>query len=150
MEDREKRTNNEGNARECLACAVSAWMEQQEEDGKSQTEMPDPGNDFDELLWKALEEIQGTPFQTAKNLEFTFRIKGYEMFVDRKDKSITRSTVMLSFHRALQQQCQMGFVSGPKKLGTFGASYLYPVFASLGILTPGKKTKAPDSSCFGC
>lgn len=56
-------------------------------------------------------------------LEFTYRIHGGEMFVDRKTKSITRSTVMTAYRRALEQNC---FVSGPKKLGTFGASYLYP------------------------
>jgi hypothetical protein len=53
--------------------------------------------------------------------------------VDRKEKSITRATVMIAFHRALEVQAQEGCVSGPKKLGTFGASYLYPVFLHLGI-----------------
>ena len=27
-----------------------------------------------------------------------------------------------------------GVVAGPKKLGTFGASYLYPVFVRIGIV----------------
>lgn len=86
------------------------------------------------LLWEILVDHKGHPFYTAKGLEFTYDIKGYEMFVDRKDKSITRSTVMLSFWKALQVQQKNGCVSGPKKLGTFGASYLYPVFLELGII----------------
>ena len=29
-----------------------------------------------------------------------------------------------------------GVVAGPKKLGTFGASYLYPVFVRIGVIRP--------------
>ncbi len=53
------------------------------------------------------------------------------MFVTRKDKSITRASVMMAFHKALE----LGrIVTGPKKLGTFGASYLYPVFREIGVI----------------
>ena len=58
-------------------------------------------------------------------------IKGNEMFVTRKDKSITRASVMMAFHKALELD---RVVTGPKKLGTFGASYLYPVFCCLGVI----------------
>ena len=55
-------------------------------------------------------------------VEFFYIIKGNEMFVTRKDKSITRASVMAAFGKALE----LGrVVTGPKKLGTFGASYLY-------------------------
>ena len=86
----------------------------------------------EERLWQLLQEFQGRPFFTAKGLEFIYRIHGGEMFVDRKTKSITRSTVMIAYRRALEQNC---FVSGPKKLGTFGASYLYPIFLWIGIVS---------------
>lgn len=56
------------------------------------------------------------------------------MFLSRKDKSITRSTVNLAFRKALELQRELGMVSGPKKLGCFGASYLYPVFLEIGII----------------
>lgn len=56
------------------------------------------------------------------------------MFVDRKDKSITRATVELAFRTALEVQRAEGRVSGPKKLKTFGASYLYPIFLAFGII----------------
>lgn len=91
---------------------------------------------LDSLLWDALEAFQDYPFLTAKKLEFSYVLKGYEMFVSRKDKSITKATVLLSFHNALSAQASNGRVSGPKKLGTFGASYLYPIFLFFGIITP--------------
>lgn len=86
---------------------------------------------LEELLWETLMLFQGDSFYTAKKLEFTYTIKGNEMFVSRKEKSITRATVNMSFRKAVAMD---GFVSGPKKLGTFGASYLYPVFIKLGVI----------------
>ena len=56
------------------------------------------------------------------------------MFVDRRDKSITRSTVALSLGRAAEIRRRGAAVTGPKKLGTFGASYIYPIFRSIGVL----------------
>ncbi len=84
-----------------------------------------------EHLWAALVEFEGRSFFTAKNLEFTYTIKGGELFVSRKEKSITRATVELAFWRALALK---EAATGPKKLGVFGASYLYPVFIELGII----------------
>ena len=86
----------------------------------------------DDLLLETLAKFQKHPFYKAKNLEFFYIIKGNEMFVSRKDKSITRATVMVAFHKALELN---RVVTGPKKLGTFGASYLYPVFREIGVIT---------------
>ena len=83
------------------------------------------------LLWERLKENQGRVFYTARGLEFHYRIVGNEMFIDRKVKSITRSTVNIAYRRAVE----LGVVTGPKKLEIFGASYLYPVFLDLGICT---------------
>ncbi|MCD7806411.1 MAG: hypothetical protein LUH19_03610 [Lachnospiraceae bacterium] len=84
-----------------------------------------------EHLWAALVEFEGCSFYTAKKLEFTYTIRGGELFVSRKEKSITRATVELAFQRALSLKEE---ATGPKKLGVFGASYLYPVFIELGVL----------------
>ncbi len=96
--------------------------------------------DKDGALWDALIAWQGELFYTAKGLAFTYAIRerrdgalGGEMFISRKEKSITQSTVFMAFHRALELG---GNVEGPKKLGTFGASYLYPVFIRLGVIRP--------------
>lgn len=94
----------------------------------------------EEELWRLLTERQGCVFHTAKNLEFTYKIRGGELFVDRKAKSITQSTVYKAFYRALELE---GKVSGPKKLGTFGASYLYPIFMELSII---EKKEANDKA----
>ena len=50
-----------------------------------------------------------------------------------KAKSVTKATAMKAFHQARQVQETEDCVSGPKKLGTFGASYLYPVFLRIGV-----------------
>ena len=82
-------------------------------------------------LWKLLLYIQGCVFLTSKGLKFTYKIKGGEMFVNRKSKSLTQATVFMAFQKAMELG---GAVAGPKKLGTFGASYLYPIFVRLGVI----------------
>lgn len=88
------------------------------------------GNEQESELWSMLIYLQGCVFLTAKGLKFTYKIKGGEMFVNRKSKSITQATVFMAFRKAME----LGVVSGPKKLGTFGASYLYPIFVRLGVI----------------
>lgn len=92
------------------------------------------GDELEELLWGTLELFQGSAFHTSKNLQFTYTIRGNEMFVSRKDKSLTRATVALAMRTAVKRQQECGAVTGPKKLGTFGASYLYPVFIRIGVI----------------
>lgn len=82
-------------------------------------------------LWKLLLYLQGCVFLTAKGLKFTYKIKGGEMFVNRKSKSITQATVFMALHKAMELG---GIAAGPKKLGTFGASYLYPIFLRIGVI----------------
>ncbi len=96
----------------------------------------------EEALWSLLDALQGQAFQTAKGLTFSYAIKGNEMFVDRKDKSITRATVNLAFRTAMTLMREEKPISGPKKLGCFGASYLYPIFISIGLIeVPAGKPK---------
>lgn len=87
----------------------------------------------EQYLWEAIEAFAGYPFFTAKGLPLKYTVKGGELFFNRKEKSITRATVMEAFHKARELQKTYGFVSGPKKLGTFGASYLYAVFLRIGV-----------------
>ena len=89
-----------------------------------------------DVLWGEIERLQGEPFRTAKGLEFRYEVRGNEMFVDRRDKSITRSTVDLTYRKAVELLKRGEIVDGPKKLGTFGASYLFPVFLRLGVIPP--------------
>ncbi len=89
---------------------------------------------LDALLWEVLDLCQDMEFQTLKGLRYSYYLKGYEMFVDRKDKSLTKATVLLAFHTALELRRSGEPVTGPKKLKTFGASYLFPIFIAFGIL----------------
>ena len=41
-------------------------------------------------LWELLKFLQGCVFLTAKGLKFTYKIRGGEMFVNRKSESITQ------------------------------------------------------------
>lgn len=98
------------------------------------------GNVTMDELWKLLCGMEGETFYTAKGLEFHYEIRGYEIFVDRKrnSKSITRSSVE-RVYQMLLERIREGeelplLVKGPKKLGVFGASYLYPVLLRLGII----------------
>lgn len=94
----------------------------------------------DARLWEGMAALQGCEFYTAKKLRFTYTIRGGELFVDRRSKSITQSTVFIAFHKALELG---GIVNGPKKLGTFGASYLYPVFLRLGVICAEEESLDP-------
>lgn len=93
-----------------------------------------PQAKLEDALWDALVLLEGKSFETAKHLKYSYSIKGYEIFVSRKDKSITRSTVNLSLWNAMELQKAGLPVSGPKKLKTFGASYLYPIFMEIGVI----------------
>lgn len=91
-----------------------------------------------DTLWEAIVAFQNYPFQTSKGLKFSYTVRinrngevGKEMFISRKEKSITRATVETAYKRALAFG---GVVAGPKKLGCFGASYLYPVFEQIGVV----------------
>lgn len=92
------------------------------------------GCDTDKLveeLWDVITIFEKYPFYTMRGFRFTYQVKGNEMFVCRKEKSITRSSVILAMKRAIELQNQ---VRGPKQLETFGASYLYPIFVKIGLI----------------
>lgn len=85
-------------------------------------------------IWELLIKNQNKQYYTVQNLPFTYTIKGNEMFISRKDKSITYSTVKIFYERVMEKQRSGEVLTGPKKIGTFGASYLYPIFLELGII----------------
>ncbi len=64
--------------------------------------------------WSLLIEHQNIPFQTSKGLSFTYTIKGNELFVSRKKKSITRATVKLAYEKAIALG---NMATGPKDAG---------------------------------
>ena len=85
-------------------------------------------------VWALLEQHQGEQFYTAKCLPFCYIIRGGELFVDRRSKSITISTVAAALQKIAARQAAGEAITSPKKIGCYGASYLYPMFLNLGII----------------
>ena len=86
--------------------------------------------DIDEL-WERITELSGKTLKTYSGLEFDYTVKGHEIFISRKNKSITYSSV----NKALLELEKLGgVVPGPNALVVFGASYIYPIFVELGII----------------
>ena len=77
-------------------------------------------------LWEKIVEKQNATFRTKKGLEFKIEVKGNELFVDRRQKSITRASVNMAYKKWLEDKdC------GPKALGVFGSSYLWSIFREI-------------------
>ncbi len=86
--------------------------------------------DFEKLRWEQLEKHQGKAFYTAKKLPFTYEIRGGEMFVDRRSKSITRATYEKAVEKVRQDRENQ--ITGPKSLCCFGAPYIWAIIQTLG------------------
>ena len=48
--------------------------------------------------------------------------------MNRRNKSITISTVAAALQKIATRQAAEEAITGPKKIGCYGASYLYPMF----------------------
>ena len=109
----------------------------------------------DNDLWDQLILHQGESFSTTgrashPGIPFTYTIRGGEMIVSTKAKTITKATVLHAYENAIRLQSVEGYVSGPKKLNVPGAaSYLYPVFLRLGIITAFPLQIQPQSAIIG-
>lgn len=99
-----------------------------------------------EEFWNRLASCQDHTFYTEKKLPFTYQIRGGEMFVDRRSKSITKATILKAYERVLED-CEH-VIRGPKKLNCFGAPYVWAIFRELGVVTPqkAKQTGAPKDA----
>ena len=65
------------------------------------------GVEREEKLWQELTYLQGCLFRTygrngVGGVDFTYKIHGGEMFVDRKEKSITKATVMKAYRKVVE------------------------------------------------
>ena len=92
-----------------------------------------------DLLWETITAFEDYPFKTAKGLRYYYTVKGNELFISRKKKSVTRASVNMAFETAVRLQRESSEITGPKMLGCFGASYLYPIFNRIGVIRDGKE-----------
>lgn len=86
------------------------------------------------IIWDTVSAFAGYLFYTSKGIKFYYSVQGGEIRVDRKKKTITKSSVFLFVQLARKMECEGNHVSGPKQLGTFGASYLYAMFIRFGLI----------------
>ena len=102
-------------------------------------------------IWEKILEREGTTFVTSgrentPGVSFTYEIpvyrmegktvKGAELRISSRSKTITRSTVMLA-HRRVKEILEAGEeIKGPKQLGVYGSSYLFAIFREVGVI-PG-------------
>ncbi len=117
--------------------------------------------DVSEYLWKCVCLFENYPFTTSgrgkehKNAtKFRYTVTrstgaggrhyagvdvpgyGNEIWIEGKEKSISRSTVELAYRNGRAEQESCGFVSGSRKLGVPGSrSYLYAMFLRFGVIT---------------
>lgn len=86
---------------------------------------------MEDILWELLIQMQGQEFSTAKGMVFTYSIHGHGLYVDRKQTPISRSSVFVAYRKALA--CPEA-IQGPKSLGVYGASYIFPLFLALFVI----------------
>ena len=105
--------------------------------------------DLNEYLWREIVARAGKPFVTHKGVPFSYYIKEDRsgetsgvLVIDGKMKKITRSTILLAYHRVREVQEAHGCVSKPGKIGVYGDTWLYPVFLDIGICTQTKDEEA--------
>lgn len=117
--------------------------------------------DVSEYLWRAIIAFEGYTFTTngrgkdrSGAVSFRYSVKrsagaggrhyqgesvpgyGNELFIEGKEKSVSRSTVDLALRNALEVQEREGYVSGPRKLGIPGVrSNLYSIFLRFGVIS---------------
>ena len=89
-----------------------------------------------ERLWQLLEAHQGETFYTAKGLPFRYTVRGGELFVDRRAKSITVSTVASALQAAQQLLAQGQPITGPKSWAATGPAICTRCFSALASSLP--------------
>ncbi len=88
-------------------------------------------------LWDVIQVHEGMEFLTKKGLPFTYTIKGGELFTDRRERSITRSTFESAFDKLYRDQTGENAprrIVGPKTLNVYGAPYVWAVFTGIGLI----------------
>lgn len=113
-------------------------------------------------LWKCIIQFAGHPFTTSgrgsrNGVSFTYTVShspsaagrqysgesvdgwGNELWIstaagEKKDKSISRSSVDYALSIVLEKQKADEQVTGPKQLKVYGSSYVYAIFKRFGLV----------------
>lgn len=125
----------------------------------------------DKQLWNTLVAFEDFHFYTSSGLPFQYEVKRNkvgqpigEITISRKEnsKTLTRSSVLLAFHKVLNDIYQINIIKqddfleddfaipsykGPKSIGQiFGISYIYSIFAQIGLIK-GNRSIIPRLPC---
>lgn len=87
-------------------------------------------------LWDAIRAHEGKQFLTKKDFLYLYH-KGGELFTDRRERSITRSTFEKAYEKLVQDQVGEDApkkIVGPKTLNLYGAPYIWAVFLGIGLI----------------
>lgn len=84
-----------------------------------------------DTLWQLLIDHQNQTFYTLKKLPFHYSVKGGEIFVDRRSKSITKATFEQSLGKL---EADPENITGPKSLNVFGAPYVWAILKAFDIV----------------
>lgn len=89
----------------------------------------------EKYLWSTIESFSGYSFTTVKGLRFRYAVNGNEIQIDRKKKSIARSSVKVALKVALGKN---GNISELNKIEAVDVAYLYPMFLRFGLIKAEK------------
>ena len=81
-----------------------------------------------------MQSLRGRTFTTAKGLQFTVTLAGQRAVRFPQAQVHHTGDGMRAYMRLLELQARGEVVDGPRRLGTFGASYLYAIFIAVGVL----------------
>ena len=119
-----------------------------------------PIPELETILWDAVVAYQNQPLRTLSGLESSYTVKhkkngeySGELLVSRKEtsKTLTRSSVMLAFHKVLEQKDGTVLFTppsykGPKAIGPiFGISYIFSLFLALGLIKTADRNIRKDN-----
>lgn len=85
-------------------------------------------------LWEQVLAAQGEEFFTSRGLPFRYEVRGKQIFIDRKEKPVSESSLKIAYARIKTEA-----IDGPKSLKTFGAPYVWGIFGKLGLVRMKKE-----------
>ena len=104
--------------------------------GQHAVPLTDP---IDISLWNTLLAHQNQLFTTSgrgkrPGTSFIYLIRGAEIFISTRSKSITRATILYAFRKVREMNEQGIVITGPKSIGVHGDSNIFAVFKELGVI----------------
>lgn len=85
----------------------------------------------EQALWGLIKLHEGCIFYTVSGLRYKYKVIDGEIRIDVKKERITKLSVMQAMNKAIEIS---SIVSGPRKFGVTGNSYVYPILVRFGLI----------------